>query len=396
MSRRSVDEHAAHIAALVGPALADLGAEQVPLGSARGRVLATDVRSPVPLPPFRNSQMDGWAARADEVADAPVALPTAGVQAAGPAVPRTLPRGAVLKVMTGAPVPEGADCVVPVEDTEVEGERIRIRVPRRRGEFVREAGSDLAAGAVVGPAGAVLTPRRLAALAASGVATVPVRRRVRVAVLTTGEEVVSPGRPLEFGQVYDANEAALVALLAEAGAEPLAPVRTPDDRAAFAAALDAAVAAADLVLTSGGISHGDFEVVRQVLEPRGAEVVEIAMQPGGPQATGIDRRRARDRVPGQPGLDAGVVHRAAAPAAPRGRGPAADRGRDRAARGRARLPRRPSPVAARPDRARPRPSPVGGPSSHLVATMADADVLLDVPADVTHLEAGDPIAALPL
>ena len=116
-------------------------------------------------------------------------------------------------------------------------------------------------------------------------ATVPVRRRVRVAVLTTGEEVVAPGRPLEFGQVYDANEAALVALLAEAGAEPLPPIRTPDDPAAFAAALDAAVAAADLVLTSGGISHGDFKVVRKVLEPRGAEVVEIAMQPGGPQAT---------------------------------------------------------------------------------------------------------------
>ncbi|HEY8319762.1 MAG TPA: gephyrin-like molybdotransferase Glp [Amnibacterium sp.] len=395
MSRRSVDEHAAHIAALAGPALADLGAEHVPLASALGRVLAADVRSPVPLPPFRNSQMDGWAARADEVAHAPVALPTAGVQAAGPAAPRTLPLGAVLKVMTGAPVPEGADCVIPVEDTDAEGDLIRILVPRRRGEFVREAGSDLAAGAVVGPTGAVLTPRRLAALAASGIATVAVRRKVRVAVLTTGEEVVAPGRPLEFGQVYDANEAALVALLGEAGAESLPPVRTPDDPAAFAAALDAAVAAADLVLTSGGISHGDFEVVRQVLEPRGAEVVEIAMQPGGPQATALI-----DGVPvigfpgnpvstqvsftvlvrpllraaaGLPPIEAATVPLAVALDSPAGRRQWL---RGRIEHGRA--------------------VPVGGPSSHLVATMADADVLLDVPADTTHLEAGDPITALPL
>ncbi|MGN6743927.1 MAG: gephyrin-like molybdotransferase Glp, partial [Amnibacterium sp.] len=196
MARRIVDEHAAHLAALVGPALAGLGAEPAPLVAARGRVLAADVVAPVALPPFRNSQMDGWAARAAEIAAAPVSLPVAGVQAAGPAAPRTLPPGALLKVMTGAPLPDGADCVVPVEDTDPDGDRIRIRVPRRRGEFVREAGSDLPAGALVAATGALLTPRRLAALAASGVAEVPVRRRARVAVLTTGEEVVEPGRPL--------------------------------------------------------------------------------------------------------------------------------------------------------------------------------------------------------
>ncbi len=395
MGRRSVEEHAARVAALVAPALAGLGTERVPLSTARGRVLAEDVTSPVPLPPFRNSQMDGWAARADELLHAPLVLPIDGVQAAGPAAPRTLSPGAVLKVMTGAPLPDGADCVVPVEDTEPAGDAVRILRGRASGTFVREAGSDLAAGSVVGPAGALLTPRRLAALAASGVAAVPVRRRPRVAVLTTGEEVVPPGAPLAFGQVYDANEAALVALLEEAGADPLPPVRTPDDPAAFTAALDAALDAADLVITSGGISHGDFEVVRQVLEPLGAEVGEIAMQPGGPQAlariagvpvVGFPGNPVSTQVSfvvllrpllraaaGLPPIVASTVPLAAALDSPAGRRQWL---RGRIEDGRA--------------------VPVGGPSSHLVATMADADVLLDVPEDVVRLEAGDPIAALPL
>jgi molybdopterin molybdotransferase len=395
VSRRSVDEHAARIAALLAPALAALGTERLPLAAARGRVLAEDVTSAVPLPPFRNSQMDGWAARAAEVADAPVLLPVAGVQAAGPATPRTLPPGAVLKVMTGAPLPDGADCVVPVEDTEADGHAVRILRGRARGEFVREAGSDLAAGAVVGPAGALLTPRRLAALAASGVAEVPVRRRARVAVLTTGEEVVAPGRPLAFGQVYDANETALVALLEEAGADPLPPVRTPDDPGAFAAALDVAVRAADLVITSGGISHGDFEVVRQVLEPRGAEVVEIAMQPGGPQALASVGGTPVVGFPGNPVSTqvsfvvllrpllraAAGLPPIAASIVPLGVALASPPGRRQWLRGRIEDGRA---------------IPVGGPSSHLVATMAGADVLLDVPAEVERLEAGDAIAVLPL
>ncbi|HEV7623888.1 MAG TPA: gephyrin-like molybdotransferase Glp [Amnibacterium sp.] len=395
MSRRSVDEHATRIAATVAPALAALGAERVPLAAARGRVLAADVTTAVPLPPFRNSQMDGWAARAADVAAAPLVLPVAGLLAAGPASPRALPEGAVIKVMTGAPLPDGADCVVPVEDSETADAGVRILRGRAAGEFVREAGSDLVAGKVVGPVGALLTPRRLAALAASGVADVPVRRRARVAVLTTGEEVVAPGQALAFGQVYDANETALVALLEEAGADPLPPVRTGDDPAAFAAALDAAVAAADLVITSGGISRGDFEVVRQVLEPRGAEVVEIAMQPGGPQALATI-----DGVPvvGFPGNPVSTQVSFAVLLRP----PL------RAAAGLPPILPTTVPLAVALDspagrrqwlRGRiedGRAVPVGGASSHLVATMADADVLLDVPAEAERLEAGDPIAVLPL
>jgi len=395
VTRRSVDEHAGVVAALVRPALAALDAETVPLAAGRGRILAIEQRSTVALPPFRNAQMDGWAARSAEIADAPVELPVSGVQAAGPAAPRRLAPGTVLKVMTGAPLPEGADCVVPVEDTESAGDRIRIRIRRRSGEYVREAGSDLAAGALVAPSGAVLTPRRLAALAASGIAAVPVRRRARVAVLTTGEEVVEPGGPLAFGQVYDANATVLAALLEEAGAEPLPPVRTRDEPAAFASALDAALADADLVLTSGGISHGDFEVVRQVLEPRGAEVTEIAMQPGGPQATAL-----LDGVPviGFPGnpvstqvsftvLLRPLLREAAglppieALRLPLGVAIDSPRGRRQWLRGRVEDGRA---------------VPVGGSSSHLLATMAEAEVLLDVPADAARLEVGDLVSVLPL
>ncbi len=395
MSRRSVEEHAARIAALVAPVLAGLPAEDVPLAEALGRVLAADVRSPIDLPPFRNSQMDGWAVRAADVAAVPVVLPIAGVQAAGSAGSVALAPGTAVKVMTGAPLPTGAECVVPVEESEPQDGSVRILRGRSVGEYVREPGTDLAAGAVVLTTGAVLTPRALAAAAACGIARLPVRRRARVGVLTTGEEVVAPGTPLAFGQIHDANEIALTAMLTEAGADPVEHVRTPDDAAAFATALDAMLARCDLVLTSGGISHGDFEVVRQVLEPRGAEVVEIAMQPGGPQATAL-----LDGVPviGFPGnpvstqvsfavllrpvLRAGAglppIEARTLPLASSVDSPA---GRRQWLRGRV--------VAGQA-------VPVGGSSSHLVATMARADVLIDVPAEVTRLEAGSRVAVLPL
>jgi molybdopterin molybdotransferase len=214
-------------------------------------------------------------------------------------------------------------------------------------------------------------------------------------VLTTGEEVVEPGRPLRFGQVYDANGTALVALLEEAGALPLPPVRTEDDPAAFAAALEEALATADLVLTSGGISHGDYEVVRQVLEPRGAEVVELAMQPGGPQATALIGGVPVVAFPGNPvstQVSFTVLLRPLL----------------RAAAGLPPIEPRTVPLATAIDSPAGRRQwlrgriedglavPVGGPASHLVATMATADVLLDVPAEVTRLEAAAPVVALPL
>ena len=395
MGRRSVEEHAARIAALLAPALAELGVEAVPLGGALGRISAVEVRSPMPLPPFRNSQMDGYAARAAEIAAVPVDLPVAGVQPAGPAEARTLPPWTLLKVMTGAPLPDGADCVVPVEDTEPGASGVIVRRGRAVGEYVREAGSDLAAGAVLVHAGTRLAPRHLAALAAAGLAAVPVVRRPRVAVLTTGEEVVEPGSPLRFGQVYDANRTALTALLQEAGADIVLAEHVPDDPGLFRAALDRAVAAADLVLTCGGISRGDFEVVRQVLEPLGADVTEVAMQPGGPQASATVGEVPVVGFPGNPVSTQvsfavfvrPLLRRAAGlPALVEQRLPLAEAlvspvGRRQWLRGRVRDGR---------------VHVVGGPGSHLVAAMASADVLIDVPADAEALADGAIVTVLPL
>ena len=221
--RIAVDDHARFVRSLLAP----LGArptERVPLDEALGRITASPVESPIPLPPFRNAQMDGFAARAADLAgasmEAPVVLRVVGEVAAAPGAPGPLVAGTVVRIMTGAPVPDGADAVVPVEDTESadDGTTVRIIRSRAAGEYVREAGSDLAAGADVLPAGMRLEPRHLAAAAASGLAELLVRERVRVAVVSTGSELVAPGERLGPGEIPDANGVALVAAVRAAGA----------------------------------------------------------------------------------------------------------------------------------------------------------------------------------
>jgi molybdopterin molybdotransferase len=361
---------------------------------ALGRVAAEDVRALTAVPPFRNAQMDGFAARAAELAEG-VVLPVDGVVPAGRAEPRALRPGSLIRIMTGAPLPEGADAVVPVEHTEPAGADVRVLVPRAPGDYVREAGSDVAEGDLVVRAGTRLAARHLAAVSATGVGRIPARRRLRVAVLTTGTEVIDPGAPLAFGEVYDANRIALTALVEEHGGQVVSSVRTSDDPDAFAAALDEAVGAADLVLTAGGISHGDYEVVRQVLEPRRADVTELAMQPGGPQATALLGGVPVICFPGNP-VSAQVSFTVFV------------RPLLREAAGLSPLPaeRLPLASAVRSPAGRRqwlrgavengRVSPVAGPGSHLVAAMARAGVLIDVPADVEDLPAGAVVAVLPL
>lgn len=395
VGRRTVAEHAARIAALAGPSLAAHGVERVPLAAALGRVTAAPVVAAGPLPPFRNSQMDGYAARAADLRAAPVVLPADGVVPAAAAVPVALEPGHLLKVMTGAPVPEGADCVVPVEQTAEQDGGVRVLRAVERGAFVREAGSDALPGTVVLPASTRLAPRHLAAAAAAGVAEVAVRRRPRVAVIATGAEVVRPGAPLAFGQIHDANGIALGSLAEESGAEVVFVELTPDDPAAFQRTLQHATAAADLVVTVGGVSKGDFEVVRQVLEPLGADMTEIAMQPGGPQGVASVDGVPVVCLPGNP-VSAQVsftvflrpLLRAAAglppiaalelPLAAAVRSPT---GKRQWLRGVV----RDGTVA-----------PVGGPGSHLVVAMAAADVLIDVPAETVFLPAGASVSVLPL
>ncbi|MDM4762872.1 molybdopterin molybdotransferase MoeA [Galbitalea sp. SE-J8] len=376
----SVDEHADRIRSLV----AFDGDEEVALAGLLDRVLAYDVASPVDLPLFRNSERDGFAVRA---ADLPGVLRIVGEIAARPVdeLPHLAP-GTAVRIMTGAPVPATADAVVQVEDVAVDGDTVTVPDTVPAGRWIRDRGSDLAAGGTILTAPRRLGSRHLAALAAAGVPAARVRRRPRVALISTGAELAE--HPTRLGEIHDANLPALVAAVRQAGADPVLAERVSDDAGAFAAVLERAVAASDVVVTSGGISMGDHEVVRDVLGDRGW-FGHIAMQPGGPQGvTVVDGvpvlsfpgnpvstqlsfevflaplLRARTGAPGPARVTGTLAEPATSPAGKRQflRGRWLDDGR----------------VAL-----------ASGPQSHLVAGLAAADCLLVVREHVTELAAGD-------
>jgi molybdopterin molybdotransferase len=290
---RSVDEHRAAVAALLAPAAAT---EDVPVAAALGRVLAADVVAGVSLPAFDNSAMDGYAVRAADLAgagpDAPVVLPVAADIPAGRSDVPPLGPGTVHRIMTGAPLPAGADAVLPVEQTDGGVTRVSLGAVPEVGAFVRRAGEDVTAGDVVLPAGTVLGPAQVGVAAAVGAATVPVHRRPVVLVLSTGSELVEPGRPLRPGQIYESNGPMLAAAVTEAGGRAELLRFVPDDVGEFLGRLAerlsgrAADDRVDLVLTSGGVSAGAYEVVKDAFTGRGVEFGKVAMQPGGPQGAG--------------------------------------------------------------------------------------------------------------
>jgi len=397
----SVEEHARHIRTLFAESvsLAD-GATELPLAEALGRMTASVVRSPIDLPLFRNSQMDGYAVRSADLAQLPVSLPVTGDIPAGPANPPALTPGTAVRIMTGAVVPEGADCVVPVEDVEVEpgvggdpldGAMVKILVGRPSGDFVRDRASDLAAGAELLPAGQLLGARHLAALAAAGITAVPVRRRLRVAVISTGAELVAPGDSPRPGQIFDSNLTALSAAVTETGAELVLAERSSDETAVFRDILDRATGLADLVITSGGISEGAYEVVRETIGPLGASVGHIAMQPGGPQATATVNGVPVLCFPGNPVSTQVSFAIFARPLLLESAGRDDDVTTDRTLSvGIRSIAGKRQFLRGRLD-SRGSVELVSGPSSHLVAAMARADVLVDIPADVTELAAGESV-----
>ncbi|MEU7937290.1 molybdotransferase-like divisome protein Glp [Microbispora bryophytorum] len=288
---KSVDRHLAGILAAVRP-LAPL---EVEIEAALGAVLAEDVASPVPLPPFDNSAMDGYAVRAEDVAAAPVTLPVIGDVAAGDGGLNAIGPGLVTRIMTGAPMPAGADAVVPVEWTDGGTARVRIDRPASPGNAIRRAGEDVRTGDVVLREGARIGPAQIGILAGVGRRRVLVRPRPRVVVLSTGAELTEPGTPLGAGRIWESNSFMLAAAVREAGAEGFRAGSVTDDPKEFMDTLDAQLVRADAVITSGGVSMGAYEPVKEALSPLGTVTFEkVAMQPGMPQGFGVV---GPDRVP---------------------------------------------------------------------------------------------------
>jgi molybdopterin molybdotransferase len=263
-----------------------LDAEPVGLTEARGRVLAEEVRSERDVPPFANSAMDGYAVRAQDVtqasADQPVRLRVLGEIRAGTAPPGAVQPQTALRIMTGAMIPEGSDAVVRVEDTSEHDGTVEVRVPVALGMSLRAAGSDLRRGDLLASAGRVVTPGLIGVLASGGRVTVQCIRRPRVLVLTTGDELREPGEKLGPGQITNTNRYTLLAAVDEAGGIVVDAGVARDERGDLARRL-AAAGETDLVVTSGGVSMGGYDLVRGLLEERDAVTFwQVALRPGKP------------------------------------------------------------------------------------------------------------------
>lgn len=404
----TVEEYLDRVLGLATP----VPAERCAVGSGFDRVLAEDLVALVPVPPFDNSAMDGFAVRSADTAGGPVRLRVVGDVPAGAAGAPTVGPGEAARIMTGAPMPPGADTVVPVEDTDQPlGDAplpASVRVPPVvTGRHVRRAGEDVAEGAVVLRRGRRWTPAAAGAAASIGHGTVLLRRRPRVAVLSTGSELVPAGGALGFGQIPDSNSILLAGLVERLGGDLVLARAVSDDAADFRLAL-AQAADADLVVTSGGVSVGAFEVVRQVVEDE-VEFVRVAMQPGKPQACGRIRGpgdatgsatagQALLALPGNPVsvfVSAWVFLRpllaafqgVAAPW-PSVAVPAAEGWRTPPGR------RQYMPVVLTEDGAR--PAHRLGSGSHLVASLHRAEALAVVPADVEAVSPGDVLTVHPV
>lgn len=295
----SVEEAEALIAARVP---APEGEEAVALRDAAGRVLARDLVAPVALPPFDNSAVDGWAFRhADLAAAGDTRLAERGRVAAGQAAGAPVGAGEAVRVFTGAPMPPGADCVVMQEDVRRDGDAILVPHGLKPGANARPAGEDIALGSVALEAGRRLGPAEIGLAAALGCAVLPVRRRVRVGVFSTGDELAEPGGVLGPAQTFDSNRFTLMALLGRLPVEVFDLGVLPDDAGATVHALDAAAGSHDLLLSSGGVSMGEEDHVRAAIESSGSLVFwKLAIKPGRPAAMGLVRGTPVIGLPGNP------------------------------------------------------------------------------------------------
>lgn len=375
-----------------------LDPEPVVTAGASGRVLALDARAAVDLPPFASSAMDGYAVRA---ADTPGELTVLGQSAAGRPSGDPLAPGSAAVISTGAVVPAGADAVVPIERTTLAGSTVSVESVAP-GAHVRPRGGDAHAGDVVAEAGTRLGPPQIAALAAAGVAAVSCARRPRVVLLATGSELRAPGESLRPGEIYESNTILLAAQAASAGATAGVLASVEDDPAKTREALERALAA-DVVITSGGVSVGPHDLVRASLAALGVEEVfwRVAVRPGKPVAFSVRGRTLVFGLPGNPvsalvGFELFVRPALLALQGAREPGPAylparlgvavqRNAGRDELLRARVRLDGEGAVV-----------EPLGGQESHMIVRAASAAALVLVPHGSGELAAGTRVRYLPI
>ena len=377
---------------------------EVGLLDAHGCVLAEDVVAPAPLPGFDNASMDGYAVRSADLASLPASLPVVGDVAAGPSSPLRVQPGLCVRIMTGASLPAGADAVVPVEWTDGGLTRVRIDRSPGPGGFIRRAGEDVQAGERVLGEGDHLGSTQIGLAAAVGRSRLQVHPRPRVVIVSTGSELVEPGDRLAPGQIADSNSPMLTAACREAGAIAYRVGLVPDDPRALAATLEDQLVRADVLVTSGGVSVGAYDVVKEVLSRLGTVAFErVAMQPGMPQGFGTI---GPDRTPvfGLPGnpVSAFVSFEAfVRPALRRMLGSSpVERPRVTAATT--------APLASPPGKRsflRVRlevrdgvyaVTPVSGPGSHLLAGLSRANALAVVPEGVEQVRTGEPVEVMVL
>ncbi len=276
----------------------------VPVRDALGLVTAREVVAAEAVPPFANTAMDGYAVRAADTADAgpeaPARLAVVGELPAGRAPTEAVGHGEAIRIMTGAPIPDGADAIVMVEYTERDGDAVRVVHAAERGDHVRAAGGDLAPGDMVFPAGTALGPAHLGVLVSLGLDDVDVVPRARVGVLSTGDELVERG-PLRPGQIRDSNRPMLRALAVEAGADAADLGSARDDEAIITRTLEDALASCDAVLSSGGVSVGDYDYVKAALDRLGRmDSWQVAIKPAKPLAFGVIGGTPVFGLPGNP------------------------------------------------------------------------------------------------
>lgn len=401
---KTVDQHLADCLAAVGV----LSPLELRLLDAHGCTLSEDVTATWDLPPFTNSSMDGYAVRSADLVGAsesvPVLLPVVGDIPAGYSGALAVSPGQCARIMTGGPMPAGADAVVPVEWTDGDIVQVSITKAPQPNAFVRFQGEDAAQGDLVVPAGTRLGPAQLALLAAVGRARVLVRPRPRVVVMSTGSELVEPGEPIAGGKIPDSNSFMLAAAAKAAGATAYRIGFVPDEPKQLITTIEDQLIRADMVITTGGVSVGAFDVVKEALGRLGTVSFDrVAMQPGMPQGFGTIGPDSTPifTLPGNP-VSAFVsfemfvrpvlrrmqalepLHRPTVRAVIKGAVQSPD-GKRQFLRGDLDV-----------EDGRYVVSTVGGPGSHLLAGLANANCLIEVPDETTHLSAGDAVTVIML